>query len=135
MSPALDFTYKMVQIMDKHGQVKYKCKTSPGKKTVPGKKQVFRVVNKEGYIQEDWIGLFTEELPITNRPLLQPVIRKGRLIKALPLLTEVRDYAKQSLSQLSPTHLRNFDGNKEDRDKVKFTPMLQKIINTLKHDP
>ena len=61
--PALDLTYKLVQVQEKNGTIKYKSKTSPQKKTIPGKKQVFRQYDSKGMLQKDIIGLASEDAP------------------------------------------------------------------------
>ena len=99
--PSLDVIYKLVQIA-KGGVVKFKAKTSPGKETVPGRKQVFRVSRKDGTFSKDVIGLFSERPPKGSRPLLEPVIEKGRLIKPLPDIESSRRYARDRVGKLPP---------------------------------
>lgn len=98
--PALDLTYKLVQVQEKNGTIKYKSKTSPQKKTIPGKKQVFRQYDKKGIFVKDTIGLALEDAPAGARALLRPVIRDGKLTEALPSLKTVRETAAAKLAQL-----------------------------------
>lgn len=98
--PALDLTYKLVQIQEKNGTIKYKSKTSPQKQTIPGKKQVFRQYDRKGMFKKDLIGLASEDAPAGARALLRPVIRDGKLTEALPSLKTVRETAAAKLAQL-----------------------------------
>ena len=98
--PALDLTYKLVQVQEKNGTIKYKSKTSPQKKTIPGKKQVFRQYDKKGIFVKDTIGLASEDAPAGARALLRPVIRDGKLTEALPSLESVRETTAAKLAQL-----------------------------------
>ena len=104
--PALDLTYKLVQIQEKNGTIKYKSKTSPRKETIPGKKQVFRQYDGKGMLRKGMIGLASENAPVGARPLLRPVIRGGELIEPLPALGDIRKDARQKLSGLPPSFLR-----------------------------
>lgn len=99
--PSLDLTYKLVQV-ERGGLVKLKAKKSEGKETVPGRKQVFRLSNKDGTFSKDIIGLAAEKLPKASEPLLAPVIEDGRLIKPLPDIEAVRNYAKDRMKRLPP---------------------------------
>ncbi len=98
--PALDLTYKLVQVQEKNGTVQYKSKTSPQKMTIPGKKQVFRQYDSKGTFVKDTIGLASEDAPAGAQPLLRPVIRSGKLIEALPSLKVVRETAAAKLARL-----------------------------------
>ncbi len=104
--PALDLTYKLVQTKDAKGHIQYKAKYSPQKTTVPGKKQIFRRYDKDGFIKEDIIGLAAEECPSRAQPLLRPVIRQGALAEPLPSLEEIRRDARRRLSGLPASLLR-----------------------------
>ena len=104
--PALDLTYKLVQTTDAKARVHYKAKYSPQKTTIPGKKQIFRRYDKDGFIKEDIIGLSVEDNPQKAQPLLRPVIRKGTLAGPLPSLEEIRRDTRRRLSGLPPSLLR-----------------------------
>lgn len=125
--PALDLTYKLVQIEDARGRIHYKAKYSPQKTTVPGKKQVFRRYNPDGFIEEDRIGLAAEHLSQT-RPLLRPVIRNGVLVESLPDLEKIRKDTQKSLAGIPPS-LRSLEGG------VFLTPAFtEKILELTKAD-
>lgn len=101
-SPALDLTYKLVQITEKSGEVKFKAKHSQGKKTVPGRKQIFRRYTADGRLEADTVGFFSESVPPAARPLLEPVIVNGKLERSLPKLEKVRAFALERRAALPP---------------------------------
>jgi len=106
--PALDLTYKLVETQSKSGKVTYTAKSSEGKETVPGRKQIFRQYTPKGDIARDIIGLFNEKRPSGARTLLEPVILKGRLKKKLPDADHIRKFARERFLQL-PLELLIFD--------------------------
>ena len=94
-APSLDAVYKLVEY-DGDGRVKL----SPGKATLPGRKQIFRS-SEGGVITGDVLALHDEQLDGT--PLLRPVMRAGRrLPDAAVSLVESRDYARRQRDALPP---------------------------------
>ncbi len=94
-APSLDAVYKLVEY-DGGGRVKL----SPGKATVPGRKQIFRS-SEGGVITGDVLALHDEQLDGT--PLLRPVMRAGRrLPDAAVSLAQSRDYARRQRDALPP---------------------------------
>lgn len=94
-APSLDAVYKLVEY-DGGGRLKL----SPGKATVPGRKQIFRS-SEGGVITGDVLALHDEQLDGT--PLLRPVMRAGRrLPDAAVSLAESRDYARWQRDALPP---------------------------------
>ena len=78
-------------------------KLSAGKRSLPGRKQVFREF-RDGAAVRDVIARHGETLP--GVPLLEPVMRSGRRIAAQTFdLQRIRAYAKEQLDAL-PSHLR-----------------------------
>lgn len=122
--PALDLTYKLVQVQEKNGTIKYKSKTSPQKKTIPGKKQVFRQYDGKGMLRKDIIGLASEDAPAGARALLRPVIRDGKLTEALPSLKAVRETAAAKLAQL-PSGFK--DIYKKQSVKIGYTKTIARL--------
>ena len=122
--PALDLTYKLVQVQEKNGTIKYKSKTSPQKKTIPGKKQVFRQYDKKGIFVKDTIGLASEDAPAGARALLRPVIRDGKMTEALPSLETVRETAAAKLAWL-PSRVK--DIYKTRSTKVGYTKTIARL--------
>lgn len=94
-APYLDCAYKLVEYA---GQPRRK--RSEKKATWPGRKQVWRTCDQAGHIERDSLGLADEALP--GRPLLQPVLRGGRLCAPLPSLAQVRATARRELASLPP---------------------------------
>lgn len=97
-APKLDCAYKLQEYA---GQPRRK--RSAGKATWPGRKQVFRRMSPDGWLVGDTIGLETESLP--GEPLLRPVMRGGRRLRAPPTLEQIRQHAAQSMASL-PAELR-----------------------------
>ncbi len=122
--PALDLTYKLVQIREKDGTIKYKSKTSPRKETIPGKKQVFRQYDGKGMFKKDVIGLAAEKAPAGTRPLLEPIIRGGKLTGKLPSLEEARQAAAAKLAQL-PQGFKDTDRRRTG--KVGYTTTISRL--------
>ncbi len=91
-APYLDLAYKLT---DYAGQGR--LKTSTGKESLPGRKQVFRV-EEEGRALRDVIARSGEELP--GRPLLRPVMRAGRRIAPPEPLPEIRRRAASERARL-----------------------------------
>lgn len=86
-----------------------KRKRSEGKATWPGRKQVFRVFDDTGAMERDTLCLAHETH--SGMPLLEPVMRKGYRIGALPTLAEARDKAAEQLRQL-PEPMRGLEKTK-----------------------
>ncbi|MEU2613524.1 nicotinate phosphoribosyltransferase [Micromonospora sp. NPDC007271] len=81
-APSLDSAYKLVAFGDRPV-----LKLSPGKATLPGRKQVFR--DQTG-ASGDVIGLREEPPPAGRGPLLVPVMRGGRRLEPADPAGEVR---------------------------------------------
>ena len=100
-APYLDMAYKLVRY-DK----RYVLKTSPGKTTWTGEKQVYRLRERDGKFKGDFIALNDEPPPYGDaEPLLNTVMESGRMVGPHPPLTAVRDYCSAQVSAL-PEELR-----------------------------
>ncbi|MBI4144099.1 nicotinate phosphoribosyltransferase [Candidatus Woesearchaeota archaeon] len=95
--PAIGGVYKLVEIYE-NGSFVPKMKTSDGKQTRPGRKQVFRVENRLG-MDYDTVAL-EDEGAVPGCPLLFPVIQKGERTDRIRSLDEIQKYAKYDLSLL-----------------------------------
>ncbi len=94
-APALDMAYKLEAYAGRPRR-----KSSPGKATWPGAKQVYRERNSSGeYLRDRVVGL---DEPAEGRALLQEVVRNGRRIAALPPLASIRDSCRAELLSLPP---------------------------------
>lgn len=102
-SPALNLVYKLVSVTDKNGNWHPVAKSSSGKKTLGGAKQIYRQVNEADKYCRDIITLSKENLDGNNessRKLLQQIISHGELSSKIPSLDEIRDYCAKSRQQL-----------------------------------
>jgi nicotinate phosphoribosyltransferase len=101
-APSLDLVYKLSEVVS--GETKTPTlKLSAGKQTYPGRKQVFRLERDERFVG-DILALDHER--VSGRPLLKPVMRKGRLVGPLPSLSSLRRHAAAERRQL-PSKLRS----------------------------
>ena len=99
--PSLDFAYKLTGYAGR-GRVKL----SPGKRILPGRKQVFRV-EEDGRAVEDVIARAGERLP--GRPLMVKVMEGGRrLPEGKVTLDEARAHRASEVARL-PDRLRELD--------------------------
>ena len=93
-APALDMAYKLTGYAGKG-----RLKLSPGKRTLPGRKQVFRQEDDEGRLVRDVIGRADEILP--GRPLLRKVMEGGlRLPAGGDPLEALRHRTRRELERL-----------------------------------
>ena len=90
-APYFDIAYKLVKYAGRPVM-----KLSTGKVTLVDKKQVFRHYDDQGAMRRDVIALRRRGLP-GAKPLLQPVMAKGRIIRPQPTLKESRDIFRPSL--------------------------------------
>lgn len=98
--PSLGGVYKLVE--DASGP---KMKRSAGKVTLPGRKQVFRVIGPDGRMSHDVLALRDEE--VDGRPLLRRVMRDGVVVERVPL-DVARARAADAVAAL-PDELRALD--------------------------
>jgi nicotinate phosphoribosyltransferase len=97
-APALDLAYKLTEYAGR-GRLKF----SPGKATLPGRKQVFRA-EADGCALRDVIALAHEVHP--GRALLEPVMRSGeRLPAARRTLEQIRRDTAGEIARL-PARVR-----------------------------
>jgi nicotinate phosphoribosyltransferase len=100
-APALDIAYKLTE---SGGMGRMKLST--GKRTLPGRKQIFREVEDDTAVR-DTIARWNEALPGT--PLLSPVMTQGRRVgERVASLADVRSHAVRAAGQLPP-RLRSLD--------------------------
>jgi len=121
-APSLDLAYKLVEYDGRPCS-----KHSPGKSTLPGRKQVWRRHDAHGLIAADQIALADEPapevaqdacaltggkgLPLTESSapkgrawyaLLMPVMREGQRLRAAPSMDDMRQHAAAQLRSLPP---------------------------------
>jgi nicotinate phosphoribosyltransferase len=92
-APTLDIAYKLTEYAGEP-----RMKLSPGKRSLPGKKQAFRQF-EEGVAVRDVIALREENTE--GEPLLRPVMVGGRRVEGAAItLLESRDYARRAIAAL-----------------------------------
>ncbi len=96
-APALGGIYKLVE-QELKGKPIPKMKFSKDKLTYPCKKQVYRIVDKDGICVKDIIGLENEK--IEGIPLLIPVMKNGTICGHLPSVHEIQCTALDNLNHL-----------------------------------
>ncbi|MFN2589684.1 MAG: nicotinate phosphoribosyltransferase [Actinomycetota bacterium] len=114
-APFLDSVYKLVEFDGRPVM-----KLSPGKTTSPGRKQVWR-----GPGCRDVIGLRDDAAPNGHRPLLEPVMRRGRRLRSdATALVAARERFGEDLATLP-------DGAKSLRDPVEPVPRRAPSLDAL----
>jgi nicotinate phosphoribosyltransferase len=107
-APALSGVYKLAEV-EREGRSVPVIKTSPGKRTYPGKKQVWRVMY-DGVAVEDVVMLEHSRPPVGAHALLRQVMRNG-VRSSRPSLNEIRDRCRQQLAALPPEVTQLIDGH------------------------
>jgi nicotinate phosphoribosyltransferase len=92
-APFLDIAYKLTEYASLP-----RMKLSEGKRSPPGRKQVFREI-EDGRALKDVIALRDENLP--GLPLLRKVVENGRRVESERYaLSHIRDYARNAIAAL-----------------------------------
>jgi nicotinate phosphoribosyltransferase len=99
--PALDCAYKLQEYA---GQPRRK--RSSGKATWPGRKQVWRRYGPDGRFAGDTLSV--ESDVHQGEPLIEPVMKNGRRLRAALTLADIRAQAKRDLERL-PEPLRELE--------------------------
>jgi nicotinate phosphoribosyltransferase len=103
-APYLDMAYKLVRYAGRDV-----LKLSPGKRTWPGDKQVYRLRGPEGVIERDVLALADEPPPsAAAEPLLVTVMEAGRVLAPPPPLAAVRERCAREIGSL-PEAARRLD--------------------------
>jgi nicotinate phosphoribosyltransferase len=102
-APALPMVYKLVEL---EGRGRYKL--SPGKKTYPMAKQVYRHRDEAGRFAGDLVTRADEPAPEGAEALLVPILRGGRLVDPPPSLEPARARCRSQLAAL-PEAFRKLD--------------------------
>ncbi len=97
-APALSMVYKLVAI-DGRGRVKL----SPGKRTYPLAKQVFRQSDGQGRFARDHVVRWDEI--DEGEALLVPVVQSGKIVGEIPSLAAIRERCQAQIEKL-PASLR-----------------------------
>ena len=97
--PALQGIYKIVET-HRNGELSFRVKTSEGKRTLPGAKQIYRRYATDGQLEEDLLALENESPPSSGKALLIKILHKGKLVRKLPGIQESRQKALSEVERL-----------------------------------
>lgn len=115
-APSADYTYKLSEYDGRP-----RLKTSAGKISLPGRKQVFRALDASGRYRGDIIGLIDESPTSIKREfkpeaesvtaMLEVLLENGKRVSAQPTLDEARECFLKSFEALDSRHkaIRNPD--------------------------
>lgn len=127
-APKLSAVYKL---MENNGEPKIKI--SEGKKTYPGRKQLYRIFDVNGKYKEDLLMLEDEKPPNNAYPLLVPIMKSGRLIYDLPNLNEIKNYCYDNIERLPEKYRQlNEIKVKEVRISEKLDNLMDALISKYK---
>lgn len=125
--PALSGIYKLVSLR-RDKETVYRVKTSAGKRTIPGAKQIHRRYSDSGEIQEDLLALEDEEAPPRSERLLIQVLEQGKHVHELPKLASIQDRARKQVASL-PVKYRALTGS--EKPPVRLSSKLQELANSM----
>ncbi|HXX95883.1 MAG TPA: nicotinate phosphoribosyltransferase, partial [Candidatus Bathyarchaeia archaeon] len=108
--PAMNGVYKLVAIKVPSStlsnneervdeRIIYKIKTSSGKRSYPGPKQVYRIF-ENGLIKSDLIELENEDKPVNSLPLLQKIFDKGEILLKMRSIKEIQRFHLHQIKTL-----------------------------------
>ncbi len=118
-APYVGGVYKLVE-----DRGRPRIKLSPGKVTLPGRKQVWRRRDGQGRMVEDWIALRDEPPPVEGaEPLLKPVLVGGEPVEPLPGLTAIRERVARELAGL-PEPMARIGDEEEARYPIRLSSRL-----------
>jgi len=124
-SPKLEVVYKIAEIRDRD-RVVHVAKLTPGKLSLPGRKQVFRVYKENGKFKKDVIGLDDENF---GKPLLIKVMEKGHIIYNFPTLDEIKEYTSLQIKKLP---MQVLDIEKDYLYGVCISDKIKKILDEIR---
>jgi len=124
-SPYLDVIYKLSQVSYDKKRFLPTMKLSQKKSNYPGRKQIYRIKDKDGIFLKDILGL--EEEKIKGIPLLRKVFDKGKIVYRSPNLEKIKEYALENLSYLASSY-------KDINKKVVYPVIISKGLDKLTKD-
>lgn len=119
--PYLDCAYKLQEYAAHPTR-----KRSEGKATWPGRKQVYRLRDRNGRMTRDVVSL--EDETHEGEPLLEPVMRDGRRVAPPASLAEIRERVRVQLASL-PLPLRRLEPAR--RYPVEIARSIQTLARAL----
>jgi nicotinic acid phosphoribosyltransferase len=118
-APSLDAAYKLQEYARTPRR-----KRSPGKSTLPGRKQVYRFYDAAGRMDHDVLAT-DEDGRRNGEALLQPVMVGGKRLAAAPTLADARARVKRELAAL-PEGLRELTSTPRTY-RVEVAPALREL--------
>jgi nicotinate phosphoribosyltransferase len=126
-SPTIGGVYKLVY---DHSADRPVAKLSEGKETLPGLHQVYRI-KRHGKSERDVVGTLAE-FHVDAEPLLVEWLQKGKLVRPLPTLAQVRATARRELAAL-PDRLHRLDpARPEEAYEVSISDGLSNLIGEVR---
>jgi nicotinate phosphoribosyltransferase len=101
--PTIAGVYKLIEYNNKP-----KLKISEDKLTYPGKKQIYRIYDKQGEFKEDILMLDNEPAPANSEALLILVMKEGMVITELPDLNNIQKFYFENIENL-PNSFKGLD--------------------------
>jgi nicotinate phosphoribosyltransferase len=134
--PAMNGVYKLTAVKVPIGGNQYKLihklKTSPGKKTYPGPKQVYRIFDNN-LIKIDVIGFDDEKFSNENAiPQLKKVMENGKVLGSFPSLEEIKNFHLSQRDKL-PSDFKRMD-YVPDTFPVSYSEKLQKAVDMFRSE-
>ncbi|MBI4426185.1 MAG: nicotinate phosphoribosyltransferase [Candidatus Kerfeldbacteria bacterium] len=123
-APTLEMVYKMSEI-ERQGKMMPVMKTSTGKASYPGRKQIYRILRGKKYYH-DALGL--EDEPHAGKKLLVPIIRNGKLVYKFPSLQEIGGRYRREANKFSP---QLFNISTKARYGMRVSPALQRLTHSI----
>ena len=141
--PAMNGVYKLVALRiietlddtkamtSNHNMLSYKLKSSPGKRTYPGPKQIQRILKNEKMV-EDIVELEGEKETSSSLcvPLLQKILDNGSLVYEMPSIEKIQRYCFEQI-KLLPDQFRDLDYMPKEYP-VTFRQKLKTMSRTVK---
>ncbi len=98
--------YKLAAFREEDGswELRGKFSENPAKATLPGIKQIYRVINEDGYYQRDIIALEGEDIGQylkdgeRTEELLVPIIKNGKQVYDFPTIETISQRRKEQLA-------------------------------------
>ncbi|MHA2287187.1 MAG: nicotinate phosphoribosyltransferase [Promethearchaeota archaeon] len=122
--PTIAGVYKLIE----HNR-EPKIKISEDKITYPGKKQIYRIYDKQGRFKEDVLMLDEESAPLNSEALLDPVFKNSELITNIPKLHNIQQFYNENIKKL-PEEFKKLEENHIFR--LKISDRLSELTSSLK---
>jgi nicotinate phosphoribosyltransferase len=100
--PYTDIIYKLCETKNQKDEFLPIMKLSKDKITLPGRKQVYRFTDQQGFYVKDIITLADEHSD--GNPLLEKMINRGKLTYSLPDLKKIAEVAAKNVANLPETY-------------------------------